>query len=1264
MVAPVQSMSKIKIKRSTGIAKPTSLEAGELAYSFGVGAQNDFGDRLFFGDGTNVNTIGGKYFTDMLDHVHGILTIDSAIITDTSGKVDTIKTTNLQIGGAATAGYDNSIRATNTNGDIYLATGGTGSTGGNVHISGAFYLPNIDGDVGQVLTSNADGSSAWKDPASYLTVNANDSANYGGENAQPGGTADVSIDLLHETFNIIGDSGKGLRTTSSAAGNSVTITANYAGYTGSGYGVSQYNDAGFTLSSGNVSLAGTVAQTFTTDQVSGTSQPNSNSFKIGGDSTNGITTSNTTNGVQISGKIASSSQLGVAKFSDTYFYVGSSTGNVTMVLATDTADGVAHFPTSQFSMSQGEVTILAAHHGANASQAGVATFNTDNFDVNEGYVSAKSTYIGTTELKLGDTVTSNLNLLGLSKIEVGDFKIENNKISNKNATTKDILLSPYTGGAVKINDAYTLPTDAGTDGYVMMIGTGNAVTWSEIGKTFKFKDSTDTAGASNLKDDTFAFIGDYNGTDNKYGAITTQTDNTSGAPKIKIKARFASDVVTGVASFNSANFDTSLYGDVTIKDAGVPNAKLANAGTTLGSSTFYLGSTGYDLVNMDYAEFSDITIGISSTVTGGGSNKIIAKDNGGANNLILISESGNIQINDGSDSYTLPAGRAPGTDKPYVLTYTATGVATWEEISTKLLIAGDNDTFDDLDLKSDTLSFNGTSAQGISVEVQDHAGYAGSAAGKISNVNFTMSDAATGVGSAQKGVASFDSAGFIGSSGFISLDKSVIQSVAANSGSAITSTDHSFSIKGYVGTTGASGAIATSNVGSELTITPRIAGTGTTTGVASFDDTNFSVTGDGKVTSNTFYIGSTAFNLGQTYTSTITGLTNVTIGDIKIYDDNKIEFVNSGITDGDIVLVPKGAGTVDVNEARITSVGDPTSPTDAANRRYVDNVAAGLHVHKPAQVATTDTLKSMTSSATAVYADGGDPLSPGIGATITLSTALTTVDGTLLTDPDYFPADGVGRILVKDEDKAGGLGGLANGVYTLDATRKILTRATDFDTPVEVHGGDFVFIVYGTKYGSTGWVQQNDTDELGTSVVDFTQFAGAGTYIEGKGIRLTGNEFSVKLSTEAGVDEAKSGLEFSGDVLHVAGSIAGSGLSYTDGVLSVVGTAHRISVNAASPYNVDIAADYLGQGSINTLSSTGYTGSGGGGVTVGTWKADTIASIYGGTGQTTYAKGDILYGTGTDNLLDKLTAGSDYQFLMIDGTTHLPVWADIDGGTY
>ena len=56
----------IQIKRSASTATPTSLSAGELAYS-------DSSDKLFIGQPSNntVVPIGGKYYTDLVDNLNG-----------------------------------------------------------------------------------------------------------------------------------------------------------------------------------------------------------------------------------------------------------------------------------------------------------------------------------------------------------------------------------------------------------------------------------------------------------------------------------------------------------------------------------------------------------------------------------------------------------------------------------------------------------------------------------------------------------------------------------------------------------------------------------------------------------------------------------------------------------------------------------------------------------------------------------------------------------------------------------------------------------------------------------------------------------------------------------------------------------------------------------------------------------------------------------------------------------------------------------------
>lgn len=120
--------SIIRIKRSSTNGNPATLGAGELAYSALAGTISNGGDRLYIGMGTetagnaaNHVVIGGKYFTDMLDHAAGTLTASSALVVDSNSKIDVINVGNLTLTGSS-----NTISSTDTNGNILLDPNGTG----------------------------------------------------------------------------------------------------------------------------------------------------------------------------------------------------------------------------------------------------------------------------------------------------------------------------------------------------------------------------------------------------------------------------------------------------------------------------------------------------------------------------------------------------------------------------------------------------------------------------------------------------------------------------------------------------------------------------------------------------------------------------------------------------------------------------------------------------------------------------------------------------------------------------------------------------------------------------------------------------------------------------------------------------------------------------------------------------------------------------------------------------------------------------------
>lgn len=146
--------SIIRIKRSSTAGDPSVLGTGELAYSALAGTQSNGGDRLYVGFGSETSgnaanhfVIGGKYFTDMMDHAHGVVTADSVLIVDADKKINELNVDNITING-------NTISSTNTDGNIIIDPAGTGYVqivGANGLVipsgNGAQQGPSINGTI-------------------------------------------------------------------------------------------------------------------------------------------------------------------------------------------------------------------------------------------------------------------------------------------------------------------------------------------------------------------------------------------------------------------------------------------------------------------------------------------------------------------------------------------------------------------------------------------------------------------------------------------------------------------------------------------------------------------------------------------------------------------------------------------------------------------------------------------------------------------------------------------------------------------------------------------------------------------------------------------------------------------------------------------------------------------------------------------------------------------------------------------------------------
>jgi hypothetical protein len=163
----------IQIKRSPGTTAPASLKLGEIAYTYGSGTQGNFGDRLFIGTGgIDAGTgnaliediIGGKYFTQKLDHVDGTLTASSALTADANLAINTIN-----IGNALSTGGEIRFNEGTNNGTAYIGLKAPNDISG-VSISKTYTLPVSDGTTGQFLKTDGSGNLAFATVNQFITL--------------------------------------------------------------------------------------------------------------------------------------------------------------------------------------------------------------------------------------------------------------------------------------------------------------------------------------------------------------------------------------------------------------------------------------------------------------------------------------------------------------------------------------------------------------------------------------------------------------------------------------------------------------------------------------------------------------------------------------------------------------------------------------------------------------------------------------------------------------------------------------------------------------------------------------------------------------------------------------------------------------------------------------------------------------------------------------------------------------------------------------
>jgi hypothetical protein len=298
----------------------------------------------------------------------------------------------------------------------------------------------------------------------------------------------------------------------------------------------------------------------------------------------------------------------------------------------------------------------------------------------------------------------------------------------------------------------------------------------------------------------------------------------------------------------------------------------------------------------------------------------------------------------------------------------------------------------------------------------------------------------------------------------------------------------------------------------------------------------------------------------------------------------------------------------------------PSNSTDIVNKSYVDSVVSGNNYHAACNYATTADLGSVT------YNNG----SSGVGATITKTSPFATlsIDGA-------NPSVGQ-RILVKNETS-----GQYNGIYTVTSVGSgvagwVLTRATDYDQvgtgQNEIAPGDTTFIISGTTNANTQWTQTTDLPiTIGTTPLIFVQIGASVSYTAGTGLTLSGTQFSI---TNTAVTASAYGSSTAIPTFTVN----------AQGQLTAASTAAVIAP-AGTLTGTILASNVVS----SSLTSVGTIGA-------GVWQGTAIGAIYGGTGQTSYTIGDLLYASST-TALSKLADVATGSILVSGGIGSAPSYS-------
>ena len=558
----------IQIKRTTTANLPSTLEQGEFSYIYDTGSTDTDaggnGGRLFIGDPTsNSNTplkIGGKYYTDLMDHAHGTLTASTAVLVDSNKKINEWFVDNLKLDG-------NAITSTDTNGDITVTPNGTGKS----------IITNIYTDASTSLQEFIEDIS--------------------GGSVTAGEGIDVTYDDTAGTTTIAGEDA-----------------------TTSNKGIASFDSGDFGVTSGAVTLSDTVVKAITTDDGALTVASHGISI-LGGE---GMDVNHTGTAITVKGEDASTTNKGVASFATADFAVSSGAvtikaGGVSntqlvndgiTIGSDDTSlgdtitdlNGLTSVDVDNLTLDGNTVSSTNSNGDINLTPNGTGTvivpsgyegragFSTQSL-VNKAYVDSVANGL---DVKASVRVATTANLAGTYNNANGTITASSNgaiSVDGVTLTTNDRVLVKDQSTATQ-NGFYKVTTVGSGGAAFVLTRTPDADEASEVtGGAFTFVEEG-TANADN------GYVATHNGTPT-LGTTNITFEQFSGAGQIAAGAGLTKTGNTIDVQVDDSSIEIS--GDtLQVKALGITNAmlggsianaKLSNSSVTINSQAIALGGS-------------------------------------------------------------------------------------------------------------------------------------------------------------------------------------------------------------------------------------------------------------------------------------------------------------------------------------------------------------------------------------------------------------------------------------------------------------------------------------------------------------------------------------------------------------------------------------------------------------------------------------------------------------------------------------------------